>query len=386
MTVTTPQNARPKHKILIVSPTPPPYSGIEVMTTRLLHSPLKDLYHLIHFDISKGRDVSTKGKFDLVNVAYGLFQPIQLFWLMLMHKPDAVFTNLAQNTAGFLRYASFAMTVALFRKSVVVLVHGDGFNHFYQRSNPVLRWLIRQTLGRLDCFIILGETLKKQFAGLLSPDKLRVVYSGIDTAEFDQPRTRQDNGEIRVLFVGYLTKAKGAFDLLRAVSLVVARYPGVRFQLMGPRIDVERNITYVNNPTSNEAILRRLLAQREIAEHVELLGVQAGKEKIKTFVNADIFVLPSYAEAFPTVVLEAMAAGLPVVATPVGALPEAFDERNILFVEPGNVSQLAEAISRLVDNPTLRHQMGNYNRQIVCQRFNLSAYAARLSAVLADLI
>ena len=372
--------------LLIVSPTPPPYSGPEVMTAQLLRSPLKETYRLIHFNISKGREVSTKGQFDWVNIAYGLIQPIQLLWLMLQHKPDVIYTNLAQNTAGFLRYASFVLTAALFRKPVVVRVMGNGFNHFYARANPALRRLIRLTLSKIDRFIVRAEALKEQFAGLVPPDKLRVVYSGIDTTEFNRPRTRQSDGMIRVLFVGYLTKAKGAFELLQAVPLVVARQPNVRFQLMGPKIDVERNITYVENPDSNEAMLQRLLAQKEVAEHVELLGVQTGERKIKTFTNADIFVLPSYAEAFPTVVLEAMAAGLPVVATPVGALPEVFDAQNILFVEPGNVSQLAEAILRLVEDPILRRQMGDCNRQIVRQRFDLSAYAARVGAVLADLV
>jgi glycosyltransferase involved in cell wall biosynthesis len=189
-----------------------------------------------------------------------------------------------------------------------------------------------------------------------------------------------------VLFVGYLTKAKGTFDLLKAMTLVVADQPNIRFQLMGTRIDVERNITYVDNPDSNEATLQQLLGQKELAECVELLGVQSGSKKNDTFVNADIFVLPSYAEAFPTVVLEAMAAGLPVVATPVGALPEVFDERNILFVEPGDVSQLAASILQLAQNPNHRQEIGSYNRQVVQQHFDLSAYAVRIDTVIADLL
>ena len=375
-----------KPKILVVSGTPPPYSGPEVMTSHLFGSPLQDTYHLIHFNISKGRDVSTKGRFDWINVAYGLFQPLQLFWLMLLNSPDVVYTNLVHNLAGFLRYASFILTVALFRKPIVVRVMSDGFNYLYQGANPALRWFTRQTLRRIDRLIVRAGALKKQFNGLVPPDKLRVVYSGINTSEFDRPRTRSNDGEIRVLFVGYLTKAKGAFDLLQAVPQVVTHHPSVKFQLMGPTLEVERSITYIDNPTNNEAILQQLLIRKEVSEHVELLGVQIGEEKISTFVNADVFVLPSYAEAFPTVILEAMAAGLPVVATSVGALPEAFDEHNILFVEPGNVYQLADAISWLIQNPDCCEKMGAYNRQIARQNFDLEAYASRIGAVFAELI
>jgi glycosyltransferase involved in cell wall biosynthesis len=372
---------RYRPSVLIVSATPPPYSGPEVMTAQLLNSPLRESYRLIHFNITKGRDVSTKARFDLINIVYGLFQPIQLFWLMLRHRPDIVYTNLAQNLGGFLRYASFVLIVALFRKPIAVRVMGDGFNHFYQRSNPLLRRLICQTLRRIDSFVVRAEALKQQFAGLVSPDKLHVIYSGIDTDEFDQPRTRARDDEVRVLFVGYLTKAKGAFDLLQVIPQITASVPNVKFQLMGERVNIERNITYIHNPGSNEAILQQLLARPHVLEHVELLGVQSGQAKISTFVNADLLVLPSYSEAFPTVVLEAMAAGLPVVATPVGALPEAFDERSIRFVEPGNAQQLAEAIAQMIQNSDCRVQMGSYNRRITQERFSLRAHAAQMSAL-----
>jgi len=360
------------------------------MTAHLLNSPLKDQYQLIHFNISKGREVDTKARFDAINVIYGLFQPIQLFWLMVKHKPDAVYTNWAQNLAGFLRYASFIWIVALFRRPIVVRVMGDGFNYFYARANPILRWLIRLTLSKVSRFIVRAEILKQQFAGAVPDKKLCVVYTGIDVKEFDRLGNNQrndcQNSDVRVLFVGYLTQAKGAFDLLKAVSLVVAKEPNVAFQFMGAKLDVERNITYIANPASNEDVLQRLLSQPEIAKHVELLGTQSGKEKIETFVNADIFVMPSYSETTPVVALEAMAARLPVVATPVGLLPHAFDERNILFFEPGNVSQLAENILQLVRDPARRKKMGAYNQVMVKQRFDLEAYAARLEQLFDELL
>lgn len=373
---------RNKPKLLVVSPTPPPYSGPEVMTANLLQSPLKDSYELIHFNISKNREVSTKARFDRVNIIYGLLQPIKLFWLMAKHKPDVVYTNWAQNLGGFLRYASFILTIALFRKPVIVRVMGDGFDHFYASANPILQKIIALTLRKITRFIVRADVLKKQFTGIVPAAKLCVVYSGIDTNAFNQPRSELPNDQIRVLFVGYLTKAKGAFDLVRTVPEVVAKQPNVIFQMMGDNIDVERNITYVNSPNSNKATLQQLLSHEETSHYVELLGVRAGEKKISTFVNADIFVLPSYSEAFPTVVLEAMAAKLPVVATPVGVLPEIFDEQHIIFVEPGNINQLSTAILKLAQNPELRQTMGMSNQQIVQRHFNLQAYAKRVSTII----
>jgi glycosyltransferase involved in cell wall biosynthesis len=371
-----------KRKVLVVSATPPPFSGPEVMTAQLLNSPLKDVYQLIHMNISKGRGADTKGRFDFTNILWGFLQLIQLVGYLTWYRPDIVYTNLAQNLAGFLRYASFILIVKLWRRPVIVRVMGDGFDHFYADSSFLLRFLIRFLLRRIDGFVIRANGLKKQFDGLVLPEKLHVVYSGIDVSEFNRPLTRASDSKVCVLFVGYLTQAKGALDLLAAVPMVVRKHPGVVFQLMGPMIEIERNITYINNPASNEAQLRSLLAQDLIADHVELLGVQSGRQKISAFVNADIFVLPSYSEAFPTVVLEAMAAGLPVIATPVGALPEVFDDRTIAYVYPGRIMDLAESIVRLaLLLPEERRAIGERNRRIVQHHFDLQTHARRMGEV-----
>lgn len=370
-----------KLKILVVSGTPPPYSGPEIMTAHLLNSSLNEQYELIHFNISKGRGVNEKARFDLFNVMYGLLQPLQLIWLLIYHHPDLVYTNLAQNLGGFLRYASFILPTALFRVPIVVRTMGDGFNHFYYHANKPLKWLIQIVLNSVACFIVRADRLKAQYEGLVPPEKIQTVYSGINVSEFNCARFRDDDGTARILFVGYLTKAKGAHDLLEAVPLVAPKYPNVCFQLMGERVDVERNITYIDNPESNSQQLDALLSRPEIASHVELLGVLAGEDKANAFCNADLFVFPSYSEAFPTVILEAMAASLPIVATPTGALPEVFTQGEITFVEPGNIEQLATAINTYIAQPQLRKQQGNANRIVAETQFDTDAHACTMGKV-----
>lgn len=374
-------NASKQPTVLVVSGTPPPYSGPEIMTAHLLNSSLRDRYQLVHFDISKGRDIRTKARFDAINVLYGIIQPLQLLWLMLRNRPDLVYTNLAQNLGGFLRYTTFILPAALFRVPVVVRVMGDGFGHFYAHSSPPLRALIRIVLSNISCFIVRAERLKAQFAGLVDSEQLCVVYSGIDVDEYDQLPDKSHSDAVRVLFVGYLTQAKGALDLLYAIPKIRAACPDIEFQLMGPRLDIERNISYINNPASNNAVLDQILEWDDIRACVRLLGVQSGKEKVSTFVNADVFVLPSYAEAFPTVVLEAMAAGLPVVATPVGALPEAFSEEQILFVPPGDLAMLAEVVTQLAKDSDLRKSIGSRNRSVARSNYDLESHALRMDEV-----
>lgn len=369
-----------KMKILVVSGTPPPYSGPEIMTANLLNSPLKDQYQLIHFNISKGRGVNEKARFDLFNIAYGIVQPFILFWLLIYHRPHLVYTNLAQNLGGFLRYASFILPTALFRIPIVVRTMGDGFHHFYERSGRVWRLLIRTVLNLIDGFIVRADLLKVQYQDLVPQEKIHTVYSGVDTTEFVCTQ-RSPADRFNILFVGYLTKAKGAHDLLQAVPLVAQKHPHVRFRLMGERVDIERNITYIDNPRSNKQQLDNLLSRPDIAPYVELLGVLSGKEKSNAFCSAQLFVFPSYSEAFPTVVLEAMAAELPIIATPVGALPEVFNDQHINYVEYGDIDAIANAICWMIEHPRSRIEQAKRNKKLILQKFDLNSHAQAVSNI-----
>lgn len=377
-----------KPKLLVVSPTPPPMSGPEIMTRHLLSSKLNQSYELIHYNISKQRDIDKKASFDLVNMFYGLLQPLKLFWLLLRHRPDAVYTNLSQNNGGFLRYASFYAVCAIFRRKVVARVMGDGFGHFYKSSKfkPVIRFFCRIP----DRFIVRAELLKDQFEGVIPREKLHVVYSGIDVSDFDRPDLvdgRSSDDPLRILFVGYLTQAKGAFDLLKAIPRIVAEFPGVRFRFMGARLNVERNITYVAETAApQEQVLDELASDPAIENHCDFLGVLSGDEKTSEFVNADMMVFPSHSEAFPTVVLEAMAASLPIVATPVGVLPEAFNDSNIAFVDTGDVDGICEETLKFLRDGDARAAMADQNLATARNNFTLDHYADRVRGVLDGMI
>jgi glycosyltransferase involved in cell wall biosynthesis len=97
--------------------------------------------------------------------------------------------------------------------------------------------------------------------------------------------------------------------------------------------------------------------------------------------QTDMLVLPSYAENLPMVILEAFAHGVPVISTPVGAIPEVvIPERNGLLVDPGDVPALAAAIRRLIEEPALRRAMGRAALQDHAAKFEMNRYLSRLSA------
>jgi glycosyltransferase involved in cell wall biosynthesis len=153
----------------------------------------------------------------------------------------------------------------------------------------------------------------------------------------------------------------------------------------------------VQNYLSKKALLRyesnRSFIESRIAEFVsnpgkfgaEYLGLISGAQKQAEFLRADLFVLPSYSEGFSMSVLEALSYGLPVVATPVGALGEIVThERNGLIVPVGEPGDLSQAICRLLAHQRQREFMAKVNRDYVRKKFHLKKIAQELETILAS--
>ena len=171
-----------------------------------------------------------------------------------------------------------------------------------------------------------------------------------------------------VLFVGRLEPQKGILDLLSAFS-VVCRTEKCRLVLAGSG-DADR--------------VRRTAAEAGITASVEITGYLSGDAIWAAYAGADIFVLPSYREGLPTVILEAMSFGLPVVTTRIrGAADLLEDEINALFVPPGDPESLAAAILRLLRDPELRASMGDRNRASL-DAFVPAAVIPQYAAILRD--
>jgi glycosyltransferase involved in cell wall biosynthesis len=213
----------------------------------------------------------------------------------------------------------------------------------------------------------------------LPPDKVRVVYGGVDTDRF-RPDPQEDREG--VLFVGRITPHKGLDRLIEALP------PGVRLTVVGsaghdPRLP-ERDYPW---------LLRRLAEGKE----VRFLGSVGDAELARCYRQAVVVVIPSVnrtcydrpvliSELLCLVALEAMASATPVLASRIGGLPEVvIDGATGVLVEPGDVAALGESLRKLVTAPRLARSLGEAGRQHVSERFTWSACAARCLAAYADL-
>jgi glycosyltransferase involved in cell wall biosynthesis len=191
------------------------------------------------------------------------------------------------------------------------------------------------------------------------PLKISEIANGIDLSRFSGAKTERQQGKsrsgVRIGVVGRLAPEKGLAIFLKATSAVLLEHPETEFVLFGEGPE-RRNI---------ESLSRTL----GISDKITLAGVR--RDMPAVYGSFDIFVLPSLSEGMPLVLLEAMAAGKPVIASRVGAIPSVISPgENGLLVEPGDVRSLGDAMLRYLREPLFTSKMGinamEYARKYFC--------------------
>jgi colanic acid/amylovoran biosynthesis glycosyltransferase len=205
-----------------------------------------------------------------------------------------------------------------------------------------------------------------------SAAKIRRVYNGVDLSRF----TPSDFGSEPplIISIGRLIGKKGFGDLIGACALLYTR--GRRFTC---RIIGEGPL---------EQSLRAQIAANDLEKWVELVGPQSQAEIAAQLAHATVFVLPCTREAdggmdnLPTVIMEAMAAGLPVISTPLGGIPEMIDDGvNGDLVPERDSAAIAGAIERLLDDPQRARSLGVRGREIAREKFSIEISAKQLREI-----
>jgi glycosyltransferase involved in cell wall biosynthesis len=208
---------------------------------------------------------------------------------------------------------------------------------------PLTRWIWR----RADRVVAVCDSLGRLALNTCPDLRYSVVPNGVDLSLFHPRTDSRQPGPIRCLAVARLIERKGLGDLIRAMALLERG----RFQLE------------VVGGGSDEMVLRELAAEHGLADEVRFLGPLSRAEVARRYRAADMFTLPSSAEAFGNVFAEALASGLPIVGSSIGGIPDLVEHgTNGLLVQPGSIDALAAAIRYLADDPDLRKEMAQRNR------------------------
>lgn len=208
------------------------------------------------------------------------------------------------------------------------------------------------------------------------PADIRCLYNGINLKKF-KPSSRIRRDPTHILGVGRLVEKKGFDVLIRACALL--RDQGHRFtcEIIGKGGEEEK--------------LEQLIRRFQLEDQVRLSGPRAQDDVLRAYHQSAIFALPcvigsdNNQDGLPTVLLEAMATGMPVVSTKLTGNPEIIDDGvNGFLTEPGHAAGLAEALARLLDSPELQQRMGEAGRQKALTTFNVRKNVAVLHRFLRE--
>ncbi len=277
----------------------------------------------------------------------------------------------------------FAAVVAAryLRKPVVVSGRGSDVNE-YPRRNYFSRESARLAIGRCDRFVGVSRALVAEAISLVDcSGKSTVIYNGVDFTRFSPPVDRTaarrasglPEGVPLLLFVGSLEKDKGVHELVHAVERMAGSLRQLALVVVG------------HGPL--RPFLERFGGRLPGGCRVLLAGSVA-PERVADFMRAaDVLVHPSHAEGLPNVVLEAMASGLPVVATSVGGIPEVVGhERTGLLVPPRDAQALEGALMRVIADPEWARDLGRAGRALVVDRHSWERNAREHIAVYSEVL
>jgi glycosyltransferase involved in cell wall biosynthesis len=264
-----------------------------------------------------------------------------------------------------------ALLIPLLCKHVPLVIRLHGERYTFHKNTPRMalkldvrlsRTIQRFALRRAKLLISPSRAHAQEIARELryDPTSLQVVPNCIDLAEM--PFSDQVTGDGRtVLFVGRLERVKGISLFLEAARLVIQDCPTTRFLVAG-----------ANHPTLPHAEIDQRIRNYSLQDHVEQLGYVPWNKLVSLYQEATVCVVPSHYESFGLVALEAMACGVPVVATRAGGLPEIIEDGMTgLLVTSGDAPELANAIVSLLRDRKERTQMGSAGRERARSKFSI---------------
>ena len=273
--------------------------------------------------------------------------------------------------------SAWAFGVAARRLKIPSIIHIRGLTTLNTWIGKILMPVILRSSA--DHFIAVSEPVAKKFslAGIPS-ERITVIDNGVDISQF-QPddrvnrlssSTRDDVSNTVIGAVGSADPRKGWLTLVQACVHLRMKYPNMRCLFIG---DLKMGSNYTKG-------LLNVLAMNGLQKIIQFTGVQ--KNMPSVYPGLDILVQPSLIEAGPRAPIEAMACGVPVVATRVGGNPDYVqDGVTGLLCDPGDPQSLAIAIDRLLSDPELRRRMGAEGRRFAIERFSLEAHTQKVEAV-----
>lgn len=363
-----------RKNVMILGKTPPPYMGPAVATLILLKSKLAETFNLIHLNTKINDDLRDIGRFSFSKLKKNIALYTSMYSKIKIEKPDVILIPISQSTIGFLKDSIYIWIGILCRKKIVLHLRGSDFKRWFDTRSSLMQLFVKKTLSKTKGVIVLGHNLKALFKGLYNDEDIYVCPNG-GTYQFKEKETRNNN-KFKLLYIGNLLPSKGIEDVLLALSLL-------------PKADLENiELTVKGEWLVPETKMNSMKIVEEHALPVTFLPAIHPLSKFDLLANADLFLFPPRdPEGHPWVIIEAMAASLPIISTDQGAIIESvIDGYNGYVVPSKSPTAIAEKIKLLLTNDELRKSMSDASYSHYTKEFTEERMIEKLTEILYSVI
>ena len=344
-------------KVMLVSPLPPPAGGIATWTqTYLRYSEQVGIeLHVVNTALSKKRAEDRVGRASLLDEIARAHRILRDFRLTKRQiAPDVIHLNSSCARLGLLR----DLLCVRMAKDAPVVLHCH-CNIEDQAASRFGRWIFGRVARRAQKVLVLNK-ISQTFAETVVPGKVGMMPNFIEWRDCHDDKAIRES--IRnVIFVGHVKREKGIAEIYQTAM----RFPDVTFRVIGP--------------------VMALPTEWDKPENVVLCGGMSHEDVANCLQQADAFFFPSHTEGFSVAVLEAMAAGLPIVATDVGANRDMIGDQGGVIVPVEDVEAMCQAFLTLAP-PQTRAAMSAWNRQRVASDYTVERVVADLKTIYEELL
>lgn len=361
------------HKVLFLGQFPPPVHGVTLMNSYLVNSEfIKRTFDINIISLQFESSLNELGRFSIKKVIKAFRYSFDII-RKIKEKPDLVYFTLVPSGFAFYRDAYYVFLLKLFKLNIVLHLHGKGVEESIRNSSikrKIYTWVFKQT----DVICL----SKKVSTDINSVYKLEpfIVPNGIEVQPyFNREVEKPENSVLQILYLSTYTPSKGILILIEALGIL--RSKGYIF-----------NARFVGAPFDlTVEILEDQIRQLNLSSFAEIVGPRNGKDKWIEYKNADIFVFPTYFEAFGLVNLEAMQYSLPIVSTTEGGIPDiVINNETGFLVEKQNAKMLADKIGVLLNDKELRIAMGKKGYERFINNYTLQHFESNITATFQNII
>lgn len=355
--------------ILLVGQTPPPYHGQAIAMQQLFDQRWEGI-KVRSLRMAYSHSESEVGRFRIRKIFHLISLIIKSWFILIKDRPCCLYYPPASpNRIPVIRDVLFLLLVRPLAKDTIFHYHAGGLPEYVKSLNFPLRFLSRLAFSNATLGIEISES--QMHKDIFFPVKRRICISnGLDVPAGEQKPNEQENDKKRILFIAGLRSSKGVMDIIETAEKLRELGADFVFDVAGAWQEEETRRDFETE-----------LSSLNLNDHVILHGRVTGEEKWELYRQAYVFFFPSFYESenFPLVLIEAMAFGLPIVATNWRGIPElVVKDKTGKLCDVGSCDQFSSALNELLNNENLHKGMASLARSRYEKRYTHTAFISAM--------